>query len=276
MNLTQTIIGPSTPRRIGMVLLLASGLFFMRAKAQTGEITKTPTSLGGKPNSPFTFSGAASLTTKGISFIPAFSLGKPAAIFDLSMGAGRFRFEPQFRFALNGKPWGFIFWFREKLVTHEHFQLSVGAHLGMPYHTITYTKNGETHEANEVNRYLAAEFAPTYKISRMVSVGVYYLYSHGLEYDATNHTHFLTLNASISNIGITPDVALKLNPQVYYLSMDQNHGFYASAAATLSHKKWPVSLGALFNQTISTQITGSKPFVWNVSVAYAFKKRTAS
>ena len=276
MNPKQTIHAPSLSSRLGMALLLASCLFVTAAQAQTGEITKTPSSLGGKPNSPFTFSGAASLTTKGISFIPAFSLGKPAAIFDLSMGAGRFRFEPQFRFALDGKPWGFIFWFREKVVTKEHFQLSVGAHLGLPFKTITYTRNDEVHQATQVNRYLAVEFAPNYRISRMVSVGVYYLYSHGFEFDATNHTHFLTLNASISNIGITHELALKLNPQVYYLSMDQNHGFYASAAVTLSHHNWPVSLGALFNKTITTQIPGSKTFVWNLSMAYAFKKRTAS
>ena len=32
------------------------------------------------------FSGAVTLTNNGISFIPTFSLGKPAAIFDMSVG----------------------------------------------------------------------------------------------------------------------------------------------------------------------------------------------
>ena len=259
-----------------MALTLATSLFVMEAQAQTGEITKTPSSLGGKPNSPFTFNGAASITTKGISVIPAFSLGKPAWIFDLSMGAGRFRFEPQFRFALDGKPWGFIFWFREKVVTGEHFQMSVGTHLGLPFKTVLYSKNGEDHETTVVNRYLAFEAAPNYKISKMVTVGIYYMYSHGFEYDATNHTHFLTLNASISNINLSHGFALKLNPQVYYLSMDKNHGFYVSGVATLSHRKSPFSLGYMFNQVITTQIPTSKPLVWNISLAYAFKKRTAS
>jgi len=40
-----------------------------------------------------------------------FTLGKPAAIFDLSVGNERLAFEPQFRFSLEGKPWSFIFGF---------------------------------------------------------------------------------------------------------------------------------------------------------------------
>ena len=55
------------------------------------------------------FGGAVSLTTKGISTIPSFTLGKPAVIFDLFIGKKRLSFEPQFRFALEGKPWSFLF-----------------------------------------------------------------------------------------------------------------------------------------------------------------------
>ena len=59
-------------------------------------------------NVPGHFGGAVTVTNNGISFIPNFSLGKPAAIFDLSIGR-RLSFEPQFRFALEGKPWSFLF-----------------------------------------------------------------------------------------------------------------------------------------------------------------------
>ncbi len=51
------------------------------------------------------FGGAITVTNKGISTIPNFTLGKPAAIFDMSMGKRKLSFEPQFRFALEGKPW---------------------------------------------------------------------------------------------------------------------------------------------------------------------------
>ena len=60
------------------------------------------------------FSGAVSVTNNGISFVPTFSLDKPAAIFNLSMGKNRFSFEPDLRFSLAGKPWSFLFWGRYK------------------------------------------------------------------------------------------------------------------------------------------------------------------
>jgi hypothetical protein len=58
---------------------------------------------------PNNFSGAVTVTTKGISTVPNLTLGKPAAIFDLSMGKRNLTFEPQLRFALEGRPWSFLF-----------------------------------------------------------------------------------------------------------------------------------------------------------------------
>jgi hypothetical protein len=64
-----------------------------------------------------------SVTTKGISTIPSFTLGKPAVIFDVAMGTRKLSFEPQFRFSLEGKPWSFLFWWRYKLLTTDKFKL---------------------------------------------------------------------------------------------------------------------------------------------------------
>ena len=69
------------------------------------------------------FSTGASVTNNGVSLIPSFSLGKPAAIFDLSLGKKRLSFEPQFRFALSGKPWSFLFWWRYKLIQAKNLPL---------------------------------------------------------------------------------------------------------------------------------------------------------
>lgn len=55
------------------------------------------------------FRGTASITQNGISLIPSFSLGDPALIFDIKMTKGRSSFEPDMRFALEGKPWAFVF-----------------------------------------------------------------------------------------------------------------------------------------------------------------------
>ncbi|MDP9229082.1 MAG: hypothetical protein M3O67_00250, partial [Bacteroidota bacterium] len=90
----------------------------------------------------FHFKGAVTVTNKGISFIPTFSLGKPAAIFDLSMGKRKLFFEPQLRFSLEGKPWSFLFWWRYKLVTDKKFALTLGAHPAMNFKTESFTVNG--------------------------------------------------------------------------------------------------------------------------------------
>lgn len=54
--------------------------------------------------------GAVNVNSKGISTVPALTLGRPAAIFDLAVRKGDFGFEPQFRFALDGRPWSFLLW----------------------------------------------------------------------------------------------------------------------------------------------------------------------
>ena len=56
--------------------------------------------------------GAITVTNKGISLIPSFTLGKPATLIDLVTRKAELSFEPQFRVGLDGKPWSFVFWGR--------------------------------------------------------------------------------------------------------------------------------------------------------------------
>ncbi len=93
------------------------------------------------------FRGSASITDNGFSFIPTFSLGKPAAIFNFNSNNGkRFSFEPEFRFSLlDAKPWSFIFIWRYKLINNPKLQLIAGGHLpAIPFRMIEYVRNGVT------------------------------------------------------------------------------------------------------------------------------------
>lgn len=92
------------------------------------------------------FDGSVSITNNGFSFIPSFSLGKPATVADLSIGGERFSFDPQFRFDLAGlKPWSFIFIWRYKLIQTEKFQMKVGAHLpAIAFREESLDSGGET------------------------------------------------------------------------------------------------------------------------------------
>ena len=74
-----------------------------------------------------------------------------------------------------------------------------------------------------------------------------------------------------SHIGITDKVYLRVSPQVYYLKLDKDGGFYASGTLTLATMDFPLSVSSMFNQTIKTDITGADDFSWNVSLAYSFR-----
>ena len=92
------------------------------------------------------FKGQITATNNGISLIPNFSLNRPAAMFDLSLGRGRLSFDPMIRFGLDGKPWTFVFWWRYKLVQQKRFTMSVGAHPSVVFREVSFTDNtgGET------------------------------------------------------------------------------------------------------------------------------------
>lgn len=216
------------------------------------------------------FSGTVSITNNGISLVPTFSLGKPAAIFNLSLGKKRLSFEPDMRFALEGKPWSFLFWWRYKLVQDKKFRFTVGAHPALNFKTSSVILNGASKDLIIARRYLAAEFVPNYIVSKNISVGIYYLYSRGIDRDAPRNTHFLTLNSNFSAIKLVNKYFMKCVPQLYYLKQDKLDGYYCTATLTLARRDCPFSVSSIVNKAIRTDIV-SKDFVWNLNLVYTFK-----
>ncbi|MBI2284131.1 MAG: hypothetical protein HYU71_10510 [Bacteroidetes bacterium] len=219
------------------------------------------------------FSGSVLVTNNGISLIPTFSLGKPATIINLSMGRGRLSFEPELRFSLEARPWSFLFWWRYKLLQGKRFTVNLGMHPALNFRTSTLLVNGIKTENTVARRYLAAELNPGYQLTRQIRVGAYYLYSRGLDEGTTRVTHFVTVNTSFSNIPLPAKLQLRFTPQLYYLQTDAEGGYFISSAFQLNRKDWPVSLGALLNKRLQSNITGSKDLVWNLSLSYAFAKK---
>lgn len=220
----------------------------------------------------FQFGGAVLVTNNGISLIPTFSLGEPAAIFNIYMAKKKLSFEPELRFSLEGKPWSFLFWWRYKLVTANRFRLGVGAHPAMNFRTIPTVVNGDTIDRIVTRRYLAAELTPNYFVAKNISIGFYYLYSHGIDREAVRNTHFLTFNSNFSDVKLVDQLYMRFTPQVYYLRQNSDDGLYATATVALAHRKFPISTMAIFNKEIETNIPGSQDFNWNISLIYSFNK----
>lgn len=218
------------------------------------------------------FSGSAGVTNNGISLVPNFSLGRPAALFLLSLGGERFSIDPDIRFALDGKPWTFLFWARYKLFTEGKFRMNAGAHLGLNFKTGTLPVSGTQAELTVVRRYLAGELVPNYFVARNISIGAYYLYSRGLDNGTVRNTHFVTLNSNFSHIPLVKQVYLRIAPQIYFLDQDGRNGQYVMATFTLAKNNFPLSLSSILNKSIRSGILGSRNFNSNLSLVYSFSR----
>lgn len=208
-------------------------------------------------------------THNGISLVPSFSLGDPALLFDLKFTKGKLSFEPDMRFSLEGKPWTFIFWLRHKAIENERFSLRLGAHPALIFGTANVVRDGQPEDILESRRYLAAEVAPNYKISDKVGLGVYYLYGHGFDAGVKN-THYMALNTSFNNLYISEKLYFNVSPQAYYLITDDLKGFYIVGFISVIKENFPLSVSAILNKAIDTEIVPEDDFTWNISLVYSF------
>ncbi|MFD0796331.1 hypothetical protein ACFQZJ_02580 [Maribacter chungangensis] len=211
--------------------------------------------------------GTLSVTHNGIALVPSFSLGEPALLVDLKFRKGKFSFEPDMRFALEGKPWSMLFWFRYRAIEKKRFSLRTGIHPALNFRTVPVIRNGATEHILESRRYLAGELVPNYKISDKVNVGMYYLHGRGFD-EGVKQVNFLVLNATFSEMRLSEKLQLAFTPQVYYLTSDNDKGYYTAGFLTLSKKKFPLSLTGIVNKAFATEIAPEDDFIWTVLLNY--------
>lgn len=148
--------------------------------------------------------------------------------------------------------------------------MTAGTHLGLNFKTSVLPVNGDTTTTTIVRRYLAGELFPRYSISKNISIGIYYLYSHGLDAGTIGNGHYLTLNTNFSNIKLTDQFYIRFNPQFYYLKLDARDGVYFTSLLSIAKKNFPLSVSSTINQKISSTIAGNNNLLWNVSFVYSF------
>jgi hypothetical protein len=230
---------------------------FNHLNAQVTDTTETPSF----------FKGQITATQNGVSLIPNFSLNKPAVMFDLSLGKGRLSFDPMIRFGMNGKPWAFILWWRYKLVQQKRFNLGIGAHPSFVFRDEAVIDNqGVLRNYLATNRFFAWEVSPSYIINKHVNVGFYYLGATDVMPEVSTKTIFLAVRSGL-NIGLSDQFRLGLIPQLYYLKMNENDGYYTNATLNLYKTKFPISFNAVVSQAINTKLPG-KEFLWSVGLIY--------
>lgn len=216
-----------------------------------------------------TVAGQLTLTTKGISTVPSFTLGRPAGILDVSIAKRGFSFEPQFRFALDGKPWSLLLWGRYRLVDAGRLRIDVGGHPAVNFRSTVVTVGGAPRTVIVARRFLAGEIGPSWSLSRAASVGGYYLYSYGFEPDVTRNNHFVSMRGSVA-AALPARYTLRFSPQAYYLKTDALDGTYVYGSLSLSRGSFPISVSTMANRVISTRIPG-ETLLWNLNLHWAFR-----
>ncbi len=216
------------------------------------------------------FSGNVSVTNNGISLIPSFSIGKPAIISLLSLGNERFSIDPDIRFTLEGKPWAFVFNARYKWLTKKKLKLFTGVNYALNYRTSTFIENGISNQYIVARRYIAAEISSNYFIQKNTSLGIYYLFSNGVDFQAIKHTHFITFNANFSRIPLSKEYYISFKPQVYKLIQDGKDGIFSNASIAISKNNLPLSLSYVFNKKIESNLSGVRDYTWSLNLIYNF------
>ena len=219
---------------------------------------------------PLQINGNIGLTNNGISIIPTFSLNAPAAIFNFYVRKNRFSFDPDIRATLDGRKGGMIFWFRYRFIQDKKFNLTAGIHPAYNLALRTVTEAGKTWDITQARRFIAYEIAPSFVVSKHLSVGPYLLRGMGLQKDGPISTYFVALNTNISNIAIGNHIKFSWTPQFYYLNLDKQEGVYMANIFRLVHDKSPFSLQSVMNKEIKTNIKGSQNFAWNIILNYSF------
>lgn len=215
--------------------------------------------------------GSISVMNEGISTVPSLSLGEPAMIYNLSVGK-RFRFEPELRFSLEGRPWSFLFWFRYDLIQKDRFTFRIGAHPAYSFRTVPalLDDSDQSEDVIEARRFLAGDINTYYSISENVDVGLYYLGGHGFESSVPDQTHYLSFFTSVPDIPLFGDLYAGIRPQIYYLKIDDIGGFYAASGITVGLRGIPFTVSGTINKVIDTEITNTDP-LWNISLNYSFR-----
>lgn len=254
------MIKQSLTRLLLLVVLLISGSTSFAQKKDSVHVTSE-------------YSGSLGFSTNGLSIIPTFALNAPAVNVLLSVKRNRFSFDPDIRLTLDGKRGGMVFWFRYQAVKGKRFNLQTGAHPAYNLQLRKVTEGNSTTEITQARRFFATEIFPTYQLTKKTTLGVYYLKGFGLQKDGPMDSHFLTFNVNFSSIPIFKDHILQFTPQVFYLKIDKEDGFYYTHTIGIASTKHPFSLQSTINKEIKTNITGSQNLAWNLSVFYSFNRK---
>jgi hypothetical protein len=167
-----------------------------------------------------------------------------------------------------------VFWWRYYGSIGNKFKVTLHSNYSLAYKSLTYyTSSGDPQEIIRTTRYLVAAIQPNYQVNKYIGAGMYLFYNHGLESFITQNTIMLSLRPSFSNIPVTKNISARLNPEIYYLKMDDNDGVFFTTRFLISKNDYPLSASGLITKPLRSNIPSDYDFLWNVGLTYTFNKK---
>jgi len=215
---------------------------------------------------PLKISGEVSLNSNGIAPIPAFALGKPTIMANITLRKNRFSYNPQLSYGLDFKPWIIDNWFRYQIIDEPKFELRTSVNISMFFSE--YQTPDESVWRGQ--RYAALELAGIYKPSKNSSISLMVWYDKGFD-TGTITGYFINLVGDVIDIGIGKHVLMAVNLQTFYINYtDENDGLFISPKISFSVRNIPAFI---FGQAIQPLISNISPypdFQWNIGLGYRF------
>lgn len=208
--------------------------------------------------------GTFSLNSNGVASIPAFSLGKPAAIASVSLIKNRFSYDPQLAYALNFKGWFIDSWLHYRIIDKPHFEFRPGFN----FSTFFSDYEGIDGKIREAQRYFTFEFTGIVKFNSTNSLLIGYWNDRGQD-KGTIKGHFFNLVGERNDVSLGKKVLLSIDLQIFYIDYQgKNDGLFLSPKLSSSLRNKPFTL---FIQPIQALISNISPypgFRWNLGLAY--------
>jgi hypothetical protein len=208
-----------------------------------------------------------SLNTNGVAAVPAFALGKPALMLNLSVRKGRFSYDPTIAYGLNLKPWIFDNWFHYRLIDKPKFELRTGCNVSMFFSEF---KNADTTGIWYGQRYFTPELAGTFKFEKNRSLAVMLWYDIGVEPN-TISGYFYNLQYDRYGIPAGRYVTFGVNVQLFYIDYTGNNdGFFISPKVSATSTRLPLSIFFQGIQPFASNMVPFPTFQCNLGVGFIF------
>ena len=210
--------------------------------------------------------GNIQVTNNGISFVPAFSLGKPAAITMLYITSNRFYYYPEFDFGLNAKPWSIGNRIGYNFIMKGKFNMALGTGLGLYFNRRDSLINNEEFQ---LQRYTMAELNFGYNFSATRRIQAFIFYSTALDKVGIKSGEMVMLNFIFDRLMLWKGSYLSIVPTVVWLKNTAPfNGVFVSQVTSFHLVRFKPNLS--FQTTLPVYTEPHSDFIWNVGLNFPF------